>query len=187
MEGNVVIPGDFLATSEEYSPGDGTFDRDGNIYSSVVGEVKIDRLRRLISVIPRTKTPPVPRIGSILYGRIVDIKESMVIVEPVLMEGGGDRSVATANMWVIHISNVKNGFVSDLGREFGYMDIIRAKVVDPRMLRLSTVPRDCGVVKAFCPVCKVGLRRKNNALECPRCKRIEIRKLSSEYGKGVMV
>jgi exosome complex component CSL4 len=76
--------------------------------------------------------------------------------------------------------------VSELQREFGYLDLVKAKVLDAKALRLSTEGNDLGVIKAICGKCKGDLKKKGNTLTCDKCKRVEVRKLSEDYGKGLL-
>jgi exosome complex component CSL4 len=152
----------------------------------MVGRVEINKKDRIISVVPVTSTPPIPKIGDIVVGRITDVRQTLALIEIACIKGKGDRALASSKEGVIHISNVRESYVTDLTREFKYLDIVKARVIDARALRLSTVDRNLGVIKAFCPICKVGLNKKYKALECPKCRRIEIRKISEDYGSGMI-
>ena len=48
-------------------------------------------------------------------------------------------------------------------------DILKAKIVDERQMRLSTGDEDLGVIKAYCNQCLTGLMRKDGKLVCPNC------------------
>ena len=110
----------------------------------------------------------------------------MAIVSIARLKGHEEREIATSTQGVIHISNVKSGYVNDLQHEFGYLDLVKARVIDARALRLSTEGKDLGVIKAICAKCRGDLKRKGNVLACERCKRVELRKISEDYGKGVL-
>jgi exosome complex component CSL4 len=69
---------------------------------------------------------------------------------------------------------------------FSLRDILKAKIIDERQLRLSTGDEDLGVIKAYCNRCMTGLVRKDGRLVCPSCANTETRKLSSCYGLGVI-
>lgn len=188
MTEKIVLPGDLVGTSEEFVAGSGTYDEKGNIYASTVGVVETNKKDRTVTVVPRTSTPPVVKVGDIVIGQITDIKGSVALVEIAGIKGKEDR-IATFEQAAIHISNVKTreeGFVEYLDREFGYFDIVKARVIDVKTMRLSTVDKDLGVLKALCSVCKTGLQRKGKVLECPKCKRTERRKISEDYGKGII-
>ncbi|MHC1636432.1 MAG: exosome complex RNA-binding protein Csl4 [Candidatus Methanospirareceae archaeon] len=181
-ERRIVIPGDFLGTSEEFTPGRGVYDEKGNIYASVIGEIRVNK-RRVIDVIPRVRSFSMPKEGDIVIGRVEDIKDSVVIVSIAHVEGR-KRYTPTPHPAIIHISNIKSGFVSEIHREFGYLDIIRARVIDAKALRLSTEGRNLGVIRAICSKCKGFMRKKGRVLVCERCKRTEIRKIAEDYGNS---
>jgi len=181
---NFVLPGDFIGTSEEFLPGSGTYEADGNVYAANVGTVQINSKERSVSILPRTDVPPIPKVGDIVIGRVSDIKGSVALVNIARIKGQEDREIATPEQGAIHISNVKNAYVKDIAYEFGYQDIVRAKVIDAKTLRLSTDGRDLGVIKAFCSKCTTALKRKGGKLECPKCKRMETRKIAEDYGSG---
>ncbi|MGC9444853.1 MAG: exosome complex RNA-binding protein Csl4 [Candidatus Methanospirareceae archaeon] len=183
-EEGLVVPGDFLGTSEEFTPGTGVYDEKGNIYASLIGGVRISD-KRVINVEPKVSTPPMLQEGDIVICRIEDLRESIAVVSIACLQGQEDREVASSTQGVIHISNVKRGYVNELQRELGFLDLVKAKVIDARALRLSTEDKDLGVVKAICSKCKGDLKRKGNVLACERCKRVESRKISEEYGKGL--
>jgi len=46
-------------------------------------------------------------------------------------------------------------------------------------MRLSTVNKELGVMKAYCGNCRTVLKVDNGKLKCPKCERTETRKLSS--------
>ncbi len=76
--------------------------------------------------------------------------------------------------------------MQDLAREFGYQDIVKAKVIDTKNMRLSTVDKTLGVLTSQCNRCRVNMVFENGKLKCPKCEKKETRKLSSDYGKGII-
>ncbi|MEM2990208.1 MAG: exosome complex RNA-binding protein Csl4 [Halobacteria archaeon] len=188
MEDKFVIPGDLIGTCEEFIAGAGTYEEKGNIFASVAGYVKINRRERVVSVLPSTNVPPVPKAGDVVVGRIIDLKNSVALVEIARVKGKEDREIPSIAQGAIHISNVKSSYVSELTKEFAVNDIVKAKVIDSRTMRLSTADRYLGVVKAYCSRCRASLKRRSNTytLICPRCERIEIRKISEDYGLGII-
>jgi len=180
-----VLPGDFLGTSEEFIPGSGVYDEDGSLYASQIGKVSIGA-NRVIYVHPKVETPPTIEEGDVVIGQIVDIKDNVAVVNIACVKGKEKREVAAPGQGIIHISNVKSGYVTELRQEFGYLDVVKARVIDAKTLRLSTDAKDLGVIKAMCMKCKRDLKRRGNVLSCERCRRVETRKLSEDYGKGLI-
>lgn len=185
-EGDFVVPGDFIGTSEEYLPGKGTYEEKGNIYADMTGRLAYDRKERSVFIDPATNVPPTPKEGDIVVGRVVDIKGSVALVELARIKGSLDREIAGNTQAAIHISNVKDSYVQDLAQEFGYQDVVKAKVIDTKNMRLSTVDKDLGVLTSQCSRCKVNLKYEGGKLKCPKCERKESRKLSQDYGKGLI-
>jgi len=186
-ERGIVVPGDFLGTFEEFIPGKGVYDEDGNIFSLLTGVVSISD-KRVIDVLPKVETPPVLKEGDVVIGKIEDIKDNLAIVSIACLKEKANREIATAKHAVIHISNVKSGYVNELQNELGYFDVVRAKVIDAKSLRLSTEEKSLGVIKAICKRCKGALKWKGNGnvLVCGLCQQKEVRKLSEDYGKGIV-
>lgn len=185
-EERLVLPGDLVGTSEEYTPKNGTFVDKGNIYAASTGHVKINPKDRSISVAPVTNTPPRLNVGDIVIGQVTDVKESVALVEIAAIKGRGEREIVNAEQAAIHVSNVKDAYVKELRYEFAPFDIVKAKVIDMRNMRLTTVDKEFGVMKAYCDSCRTVLKKENSNLKCPVCGRTETRKLSSDYGTGIV-
>ncbi len=185
-KGKIVLPGELIGTSEEFIPKNGTFEEMGNIYAAATGYVKTNPKERSISVEPVTNTPPQLSVGDIVIGQVTDVKESVALVEIAGIKGRGERAIVNAENAAIHVSNVKDAYVKDLSYEFAPFDIVKGRVLDLRNMRLSTVNKELGVMKAYCGNCRTPLKRENDKLKCPGCKRTETRKLSSDYGTGII-
>jgi exosome complex component CSL4 len=185
MEGSFVLPGDLVGSAEEFVPGDCTFAKGGMIFASTAGLVKIDPKTRAASVTPKANAPVKLLQGDIVAGEVIDLKESLVILSLAFKKGHEDRPLSDEEA-TIHISNVRNSYVKDLRQLFSLRDIVKAKIVDQRQMRLSTGDEDLGVIKAYCSRCMNGLVRKETKLVCPSCGNTETRKMSSAYGLGVV-
>jgi exosome complex component CSL4 len=185
MENSFVLPGDVVGSTEEFVPGDCTYVKGGVIYATAAGLVKIDQESKLASVIPKTNAPPKLCQGDIVVGEVIDMKDSLVIVSLAFKKGYEGRPISDEEA-TIHISNVKNSYVKDLRQMFSIRDILKAKIIDERQLRLYTGDEDLGVVKAYCNRCLTGLVKKDGKLVCPSCSNTETRKMSSSYGLGVV-
>ena len=184
-ERTIVVPGDFLGTSEEFTLGNGVYSEEGNLYALQIGQISVND-KRVIEIQPAVETPPVLKEGDVVIGRIEDIRDTVAVVSIACLKGKERREIAASTQAVIHISNVKKGYVNVLQQEFGYLDLVKAKVIDAKALRLSTEERDLGVIKAICTKCKGPLVRKGDVLVCERCKREEVRKTSEDYGMGLV-
>ncbi|MDD5473215.1 MAG: exosome complex RNA-binding protein Csl4 [Candidatus Methanoperedens sp.] len=185
-KGKTVFPGELIGTCEEFAPRSGTYVDKGNIYAAVSGIVKINPKELSISVSPVTNTPPYLQVGDIVIGQVTDVKDSVALVEIAGIKGKGEREIVNADQAAIHVSNVKDAYVKELYYEFAPFDIVKARVIDMRNMRLTTVNKELGVMKAYCGNCRTVLKIDNGKLKCPKCERTETRKLSSDYGTGVI-
>ncbi|NJD77656.1 MAG: RNA-binding protein [Candidatus Methanoperedens sp.] len=185
-ETRIVLPGDLIGTSEELTGKTGTFVDKGNIYAATTGIVKINNKERSISITPVTNTPPNLQVGDIVIGQVTDVKDSVALVEIAGIKGRGEREIFNAEQAAIHVSNVKDAYVKELYYEFSPFDIVKARVIDMRNMRLTTVNKELGVMKAYCGNCRTALKKDNGKLKCPKCNRNETRKLSSDYGTGII-
>ncbi|MBC7086407.1 MAG: exosome complex RNA-binding protein Csl4 [Methanomethylovorans sp.] len=181
-----VMPGDIIGTTEEFSPGDGTFLHVADIHAASTGIVKIDKKARVISVVPLTKYPPSIAVGNIVVGTIIGIRENVALVEIAAIKGEGEREFQKVGTAAVHVSNVKDSYCKRLDDEFAIGDIIKAKVLNTENMRLSTAEKELGVMKAQCFNCRTVMVKDNDKLKCPECGRVEKRKMSSDYGTGII-
>jgi len=181
-----VVPGDFIGTTEEFRAGTQTYEKTGGVYAAIVGTVRVNAARRLVSVIPCTDTPPILKSGDVVIGQIVGLRDSLAMVTIAGAKGVVDREISNVGSAVVHVSNVKRAYVKDITHEFGIFDIVKAKIVDLNNMRLDTSDPEMGVMKALCSNCRTAMVRHDSKLKCPECGRIETRKLSTGYGTGII-
>ncbi len=184
--GKFVLPGDFVGTTEEFRAGAQTYEKTGGVYAAIAGTAKVDTARRLVSVIPCTDTPPMLKRGDVVIGQIVGLRDSLAMVTIAGAKGVVDREIPNVGSAVVHVSNVKRGYVKDIAHEFGIFDILKARVVDLKNMRLDTSEPDLGVMKALCSKCRTAMVQHDSKLKCPECGRIETRKLATGYGTGII-
>lgn len=186
--GDFVIPGDFLATAEEFVPGSGAYEEAGKIYAAATGVVLVDSRTKHISIYSRTAGPPVLKRGDVVIGRIEEVREQTATVVIAALRGREDREIPPPNVGTIHISQTANGYVKDLSGEFRIGDIVRAKVINPNRepVQLTTVGEDLGVIISKCSRCRNLLGRQDNKLACPVCGNVEFRKMADDYRQGAL-
>ncbi|MDD4749257.1 MAG: exosome complex RNA-binding protein Csl4 [Methanosarcinaceae archaeon] len=183
--GEFVLPGELVGTSEEFKAREGTTLNSGDIFSTATGWVMFDRKDRSVSVQPVTSTPNLIKVGDLVYGRISGVRESGAAVEIAGVEGRTERDIVNLSLGDIHVSNVRDSYVKRLANEFKVGDLVRAKVIDVGRMRLSTDGETLGVMKAYCSNCRGELVLEGKKLKCPQCNKVETRKLSADYGKGI--
>ncbi|MDH5685897.1 MAG: exosome complex RNA-binding protein Csl4 [Hadesarchaea archaeon] len=186
--GDFVVPGDFLATAEEFVPGDGAYEEEGKIYSSCTGVVLVDVQTKHISVLSRASGPPKLKRGDTVVGRVEDVRDQSASVYIGVLKGRENRELPLPNMGSIHVSQVLTGYAKEMRHQFKPGDIVRARVLDARRepVQLSTAGSDLGVIVAACSRCRAPLEREDSKLRCLQCGNLEFRKLASDYRQGVL-
>lgn len=186
--GDFVVPGDLLATSEEFIPGDGAYEEDGKIYSSIVGVALVDTRAKKISVFPRMPSPPVLKHGDVVVGRVEEVRDQSVTVHIGVLRGREDRQLPSPSTGIIHISHVRRGFTRGVSKQFRPGDIVRARILNATRepAWLSTEGDDLGVILALCSRCRSTLEVEGGKLKCPSCGNVESRKLASDYRRGAL-
>jgi len=183
--GQFVVPGERLGVIEEFMPGQGTYVEQGTLHSKVTGRALMDLLNKKVSVYPLTRQVSVPRTGSTVIGQAsdVDSKSAMLRIFKV-----GNRDLSGFFTGVLHISDSSPSYVETMFDVCKAGDIMRAKVVAEtnRTLHLSSADKSLGVIYAFCSQCGHILPLKRQKMQCPRCGKIEKRKVAEDYGEGLI-
>lgn len=186
--GDFVVPGDFLAIAEEFVPGTGAYEEDGEIYSSSTGVVLMDVREKKVSVHPKTGVPPSLSSGDIVVGRVEEIRGQVANVTVGFMRGREDRRLPSSGNGVVHISKIRDEYVEEVGQEFKPGDIVRARVISVGRgsIKLSTMDDNLGILVALCSECHNVLNQENSKLKCPYCGNVESRKISNDYRQGIL-
>lgn len=181
---DVVLPGDFLGTEEEFAAGSGTRVEEGRIYAAFFGTMEVAR-DKVVSVKPRVQAPRPISPGAIVYGRVEEIFEPVALIQLQAVEWKEARQVPPEGYSVLHASRVKMGYVENVHDEVRIGDIVKCSVEGIRRdgeISLSMKGPGLGVVKAYCSRCRGPLALiSGGALKCGRCGSVERRKLSGEY------
>ncbi len=186
--GDFVVPGDFLATLEEFIPAEGVYEEDHKVYSSRTGVVLKDADSKKISVHPKTSSPPTLKKGDIVIGSVDRIRGQIANIEIAAVRGNEDRELSFSGDAIVHISNISDDYVEDIEDELKPTDIIRARVIEmgKNSAKLSTVDDSLGVLVSHCSECRTELEKKNSKLKCPNCENVERRKIANDYRQGIL-
>jgi len=177
-----TLIGDYLGTTEEYIPGEGTYAEDGRIYAAVVGEKILDKEKHKATV--KGKQMPEIKPGQVVFGEVSGARKNIVSVIVSKIEGLKETIEFKTGLYV---SNVSNNYVEKVEDMFGIGDIVKARIlkVDNDLVDIET-KGDYGVVKAFCKNCRTPLLKKDaDTMECPSCKHKEKRKIAADYGNVI--
>ncbi len=189
VDPRLVYPGDLVGVAEEFVPGPGTYEENGQVYSAVVGYLTLDTtdfVARVKSVVP--KEPAIVRPGDIVLGVVGMTRSSMAIVEVKRLASMPTRDIGGDTNGTLHVSKTSDQYVENMEGAMRVRDIIRAKVLetDPAIQLTTKGPR-LGVLKSYCPRCGTPMARKGKGVACPECDWKDTKKLADDYGAGTIL
>ena len=180
----LVMPGKFLTTEEEFLAGSNTFDdKDGKVYSSSIGQVEFDNAKKEVRVKSKSRTVKSIDAGSIVIGKVSIVKEQVVFIEILEASNNGEPRAITNAFGTLHVASASMGYVNKMSELFRVGDIVKARVVEvnPYSISMTTKESYLGVMKAFCVKCRKPLGLFGTSLKCTACGNAETRKLSMDY------
>jgi len=182
QSGHLVLPGERLGVIEEFTPDAGTYEKNGVIYSKIVGRALCDLQTRRVSVYPVVNEVVVPKVGTIVIGQIGNAQSDNVLVRIFRV---GKKKVSGNFGGILHVSDVSDRYVDAMSDVVKTGDIVRAKVISAKnqIFHLSTNDRNLGIIHAFCSRDATLLLQDNYDLKCPKCGNVERRKIAPDYGK----
>ncbi len=178
-----VLPGDDICIIEEFMPGIGSFSKNGVVRAAWIGVTAADLNTRTVHVKPVHKFPQLPERNSVVIGVVVLVKDEYAVIK-IFEDLKGNRYL-NGFTGVLHISQASDTHVKDLYEVIRVGDVVKAKVLNNNPPYNITIREPkLGVVLAFCGNCGSVLRKAgSNMLKCPKCGRMEKRKLSLDYGR----
>lgn len=178
--GKIVFPGEKLCVLEEFMPGDGTFEINGNVYSKFVGRVLYDFVSRKVTVVPLKKVTNIPKQGMVIYAVVSTTKDDVAFTKIF----GAEKGVSFSGTFtgILHVSQISSNYIKVVTDAVKVGDIVKAKVLTSwNPFQLSTKGTKLGVIYALCSKCGTPLTKKRIKLQCSKCGNVEARKISSDY------
>lgn len=145
----VVFPGSPLTVEEEFAAGKNAFvDDEGNVISSVMGNSNFDEENREAHVHQLGRHVNGIESGDIVYGRVILVKDAVVVVAMALAEKDGKSKRIFDSSATINISRVSTQYVRSLGDFFKVGDYVKARVLDVNTygVELATNEKGLGVI-----------------------------------------
>lgn len=175
---NVTLPGDKVASMEEFEPADGTYDSNGVVRSSRIGKTVFDLKKRVVRIDEKAKTALLPKVGDLVVGFVDMLPGNMVSMKILYIN---DRK-SEAGFGAISIMKGGRG---RRGVMFRVGDLVRAKVVSLLNANIHVTFHDAnlGVIYTVCHSCGNDVVRVNGNVKCVECSATEERKLAEDYGK----
>jgi exosome complex RNA-binding protein Csl4 len=199
-DGQLVLPGDMLATEEEAAPSDNTYVDEGCIYSSIIGHASvkdgkisvhnhINEMRKIEKgmLVIGTVTDDLPAVSFVKIGtmfvdgkKYIAVKDGKLLVPKPRSEGFGRGR---------HDDRRGGGGFSQPGAKMPRLcssgDVILARVLDDAddIYLLGVRDPECGVILSSCEVCGSKMGFNGRGLSCPSCSHRQTRKVSQYYGR----
>jgi exosome complex component CSL4 len=171
----LIVPGDFLCYSEEYSANANAFeDADGKVFSSVVGCEQRDDSSRSTAVLSKNAKRPL-RAGDLVYGRVEDLYDTVALLR---MRPAAPSVAPHSDSAFLRISEIRRGFVESFRGNIGIGDVLvaRVKEVTPLGIYLTIIEDSLGVLRAFCSNCRNEMLFTQRGFYCKACATGEERK-----------
>ena len=171
-----VLPGDTLATIEEYAAGNNTYDDGEIIRSTIVGESDIVKNERLVNV-KNQDLRKLPEVDDVVIGTVEAVMGSMIAVLIMFVNSKPVQSkveciCSTRNIRKRNIALVKDLVkLKIIGKLNG---TIHATISDPEL----------GVLFTKCRKCGKNVKPLRDIIKCTECGWTDDRKLSSDFLKS---
>jgi exosome complex component CSL4 len=178
----VALPGDKLAVSEEFLPGQHTYDDSGLIRALTVGSVEKDAQKSEISVKPAVE-PEIIKVDDWVTGQVETAQANSANVKIYFVNGKPSHKDFSGMLSLRGLSGGGRGERRTTPVKSG--DIVRCRVVSllNGIIHLSIDEPDMGVVAALCGNCgKPLLRGSATRVKCDECGNVEERKLAQDFG-----
>ncbi len=180
MEEKVVIPGDKLASIEEFIPGSGTASIGESIVSTVTGSKRPDMSNRVMNVKPaRELTDAIPKVGDYVIGFVDSSSPTMA---QVTIKAINDVPSHREFSGMLSLRDERRRKSSPIKAA----DTIRARVISTKnsIFHLGLDDQRCGVINTRCSNCggtvvALGMDR----VKCPECGLVDDRILSQDFVK----
>ena len=176
----VVLPGDKLASIEEFVPGTGTAAVGDSIVSTVTGGKHADMTNRVMNVeTTKTAIQSIPRVGDYVIGLVDSASPAVAQVTIEAINDVPSNKKFTGMMSLREERRRKSTPIKAA-------DTIRAKVISTKnsIFHLAIEDQKCGVINTVCSNCggrivPLGMDR----VKCPECGLVDDRLLAEDLLK----
>jgi len=176
MSENQKIPGERVASIEEYLPGENTFEDNDLIRATTIGNINLDSTERLASINSKTQIT-VPKVGDIIIGVVEANLPSMIAI--MIKYVNGKKAVADLEcICVTRHLRKKNIALAK--------DVVKVEIISHinGTIHASIDSEELGVLFTKCRKCFGTVVKMRDAVKCKDCTWIDDRKLSSDFGKS---
>ena len=171
-----ALPGEKIASIEEYGAGENTFDDGDAVRASVAGTVSLDGKER-VAAVAGARRQLSAKAGDVVVGTVAAVMSSMIAVTINYVNGVPTRSGIEC---ICSTRNMRKRIVALAN------DVLRLKIVSLNngTLHAAINEQGLGVLFTKCRKCGGGVLPYRDAVKCKECSWIDDRKLSSDFGKA---
>jgi exosome complex component CSL4 len=176
-----VLPGDKLAVSEEFLPGQHTYDDSGLIRALVVGSVQRDTKNMEISVRPAVEAETI-KVDDWVTGQVEMAQANSANVKIYYLNGKATHKDFAG---MLTLRGLTGGRGSRRSTPVKLGDVVRCRVYSllNGIIHLTIDEPDMGVVAALCGNCgRPFLKGSSTRAKCDECGNVEERKLVRDFG-----
>ncbi len=174
-----VLPGDKLATIEEFAAGQGSAINGENVISTVVGQASPDMANRTMNVkTDKSVGIGVPATGDYIVGKVQSAQPSIAQIQ---IEAVND---APSNKQFTGMLSTRDERRRRTSSPIKAGDIVRARVLSTKnaIFQLTLDSPNCGVLYTVCSNCgKEVFAISRDRVKCRECGWMEERLLSEDF------
>lgn len=176
---STALPGEKIASIEEFESGENTFDDGDMVRSAVVGTINMDKRERIASV-SKTQRQLAPVAGDVVIGTVAAVMSSMIAVRVDYINGTHTKSGIEC---ICSIRNIRKKIIALVN------DIMVLKILSLNngTLHATINESSLGVIFTKCRKCGREVMLYKDVVKCKECSWIDERKLSSDFGKAVFL
>ncbi len=177
----VALPGDFLASPEEFLSGKNTYEQQDSVRASLSGRIEKDLSKREVAVRP-VVVAKTPKVGDVVVGQVEAAMTSTAGVRISYMNGVKTGAGFPGTIFT-------RGERGGRGERRTYVklgDVVRARVASTLngMNQLSIDEPHLGVLASMCSVCGAVLVPGDGRARCEQCGNVEERKFADDFGQA---
>jgi len=180
--GRLAIPGDKLATIEEFVPGRGSATSGDEIVSTVVGDVEPDMTNRVINVkAMKNVDNELPKTGDLVIGHVDSAQPSMAQITIIAVNDRESEKELSGMLSMREDRRRRTSSPLKAG------DIIRARVASTKnaIIHLSLDDQKAGVLETVCSNCGGSVMALGrDRVKCKECGFVDDRILSEDFIKS---
>jgi exosome complex RNA-binding protein Csl4 len=178
-EGAVALPGDFLASPEEFGPGNNTYEQGDSVRARLPGQVEKDLAKREVSIRPSAVAKTL-KVGDVVVGQVEAAMTSTAGVKISYLNG----VVSHASFPGTIFTRGERGGRGERRTYVKLADVVRARVSSTLngMNQLSIDEPHLGVLAGLCSVCGTPLVGGEGRAHCENCGNVEERKFADDFG-----